>query len=329
MRKSHTIAATQCCFLILSIHGSLHAQITITAGSAFSTSTGSAGRVGSTTGLLNDSPANATGTSGVVANSSHILGGPVPPGTPLNLFPGTTCVTEASHSSSMHFQGGPSFMTVDGHSSSVASLTNMDGGGLSAVASSSGNFEFTFTVTTNTPYKLYGIAAIDNEDAGGSVRMFRGIIPLHGVFNTANGPFEFSGTLTPATYRVLGNTSVYCAAGTGANGVGDFGDFSESSTVTCTLVIGCVGILAQPQNADACAGGQAAFAVVTNGTAAVTHQWEIESAPGTWIALSATPVALPCGGQAIATSPTAPSTQISVTPCAGLTQYPIRCALTN
>lgn len=321
--------AVKCCLLALLIQSQLNAQIAVTAGSAFSTSNGASGRLGSTTGALNDSPPNAMGTSNLVANSSHIQGGPVPPGNPPNLFPGTTCVTEASHSSSMHFQGGSSFMVVDAHSSSIASLTNMDGADLSANAGSSGNFDFSFTVTTNTPYKLSGIAAIDNEDAGGSVRMFRGIIPLHGVFNTANGPFEFSGTLTPATYRVLGNTSVYCASGSGVNGVGNSGNFSESSTVNCTLVIGCVGILAQPQDGNACAGGQAAFSVVTNGTAAVTHQWEIESAPGTWIALSATPVVLPCGGQAFATSPTAPSTQISVTPCAGVTQYPIRCALTN
>jgi len=220
-------------------------------------------------------------------------------------------------------------MVVDSHSTSNASLTNMDGAGLAANAGSSGNFDYTFTVTTNTPYKLSGIAAIDNEDAGGSIRMFRGIIPLHGVFNTANGPFEFSGTLTPATYRVLGNTSVYCASGSGANGVGFSGNFSESSTINCTLVIGCVGIVAQPQNEESCAGGSATLSVTANGTAALAHQWEIESAPGVWIGLSASPVALPCGGQAVATSPAAPSTQISVTPCAGVTQYSIRCVLTN
>lgn len=321
--------AALCSVLALVLQTSLYAQLTITAGSAFSSSVGASGRLGSTTGLLNDSPANATGTSGLVANSSHIVGGPVPPGDPLNLFPGTTCITEASHSSSMHFQGGSSFMVVDAHTASAASLTNMDGADLSANAGSNGNFDFTFTITTNTPYRLSGIAAIDNEDASGSIRMFRGIIPLHGVFNTANGPFEFSGTLTPATYRLLGNTSVYCASGSGANGVGLTGNFSESSTVNCTLVIGCVGILAQPQDADVCSGGQAAFAVAANGTAAVTPQWEIESAPGTWTALSDTPVGLPCGGQAVATSPTAPITQISVTPCAGITQYSIRCALSN
>ena len=330
MRASRIVRlASAFVLLVFLFHSRGFGQIAVTAGSAFTSSSGASGRLGSTTGLLTDGPSTATGTTGLVANGSHILGGPVPPGDPLNLFPGTTCVTEASHSSSMHFQGGTAFMVVDGHCASNASLTNMDGAGLSANAGANGNFDYTFTISTNTPYKLSGIAAIDNEDASGSIRMFRGIIPMHGVFNTANGPFEFSGTLTPATYRVLGNTSVYCAAGAGANGVGFSGNFSESSTVISTLVVGCVGIVEQPQNAETCAGGGASFAVAANGTAALAYQWEIETSPGIWTALDVVPTALPCGGMASAASPTAATTQVSVTPCAGVSQYAVRCVVTN
>lgn len=303
-------------------------QIAVTAGLVDSYSNGSCGRRGSTTGLIEDNPAPMSGTSGALARVSLIHGGPVPPQEPENVFPGTTCVVDAAHNAFVTFAGGPTFMFIESECAAANAITNMDGPELAAVAGANGLFDYTFTLTASTPYRLSGVAAIDNEDASGSVRMFRGVIPLHGVFNSANGDYSFTGVLTAGTYRVLGNTSVYAAAGAGTNGVGNTGDFGESSTVTAQLVLGCVGVVEQPQNAAACASGIASFSVEAAATAAVTYQWQIEVGPDTWIDLAQSATALPCGGGASATHPDQPATQIEVAPCPGQAEYSVRCVVT-
>lgn len=267
-------------------------QIAITAGSCESASNGSSGRRGSSTGPLIDDPLATMGTSGIVTNQSMIHGGPVPAMAPLVTFPGTTCIVDAQHDSFINFQGGPAFMRISSENACANALTDMDGAELSAIANSSGNFDYTFTVTTNTPYSLTGVAAIDNEDVSGSVRMFRGILPLHSVFVANNGPFAFSGTLTPGTYRLLGNTAVTATAG--AAGVPLVGAFSESSTVSAVLVLGCIGVLDQPADASICPRAAASFTVDAAGTSTISYSWEVEDmgAPGGWRAISDGPLVI-------------------------------------
>ncbi len=136
---------------LLLFAGSAAAQITVTSGSTFATAEGSAGRLGSTTGPLLDQPGNVTGTSGLVFNEAHIAGGPVPPGDPKSLFPGTTCEVFAGCVSSIEFNGGASFMYIYSRGNTQNGLINMDGTGLSAVAAASGNTDYYFTISTPMP----------------------------------------------------------------------------------------------------------------------------------------------------------------------------------
>jgi hypothetical protein len=260
------------------------AQITITAGSMTSFANGATGRFGSTSGALSDGILNWSGTTGFNEIATSISGGPIPPGEPLNIFPGTTCITESSHYGFINFAGDSAFKMIDSHCESNAALDDMDGPDLSANAGSNGNFEYTFTVTASTPYSLTGVTAIDNEDASGSIRMYRGLIAIHSVFLAGNGPYSFSGTLTPGNYRIFGNSSVYAAAGTGGNGVGVAGDFSESSTITARLILGCIGITVEPDDVTLCPGDSSSTLVEAGGNPAPGYQWQVQDAgaPGGW-----------------------------------------------
>jgi hypothetical protein len=77
----------------------------------------------------------------------------------------------------------------------------------------------------------------------------------------------------------------------------------------------CPNITAQPVNASTCYSGSAPFSVSATSPTPLTYQWQIRTAPNTWVSLGAGPVPLPCGGSAVATTPNAASTQISITPC--------------
>jgi hypothetical protein len=91
----------------------------------------------------------------------------------------------------------------------------------------------------------------------------------------------------------------------------------------------CPRITSQPANASACATGAAAFSVSATGVAPLSYQWQIRTAPNTWVNLGLNPVALPCGGSASATAPTAAATQIAISPCAAVMNYRLRCRVSN
>ena len=95
-------------------------------------------------------------------------------------------------------------------------------------------------------------------------------------------------------------------------------------------------VISEPQSVSTCPAGTAAFSVTASGTGPFTYQWQIETAPDVWENLTASPLALPCGGSASADAPTAASTQIAVTPCPAPPSSPtqpqhfqIRCLVTN
>lgn len=60
-----------------------------------------------------------------------------------------------------------------------------------------------------------------------------------------------------------------------------------------------------------------------------TYSWQMEVSPDVWAPLGAASTALPCGGQATATPPNSNAVTVNVTPCAGRTDYPVRCVVTN
>ncbi|MFN0136536.1 MAG: hypothetical protein ACKVS9_10530 [Phycisphaerae bacterium] len=268
------------------------AQITISSGTAFAAASGSSGRAGSSTGPLLDQPPNVTGNGGTLIAIAHIEGGPVLPQEPQSSFPGTTCEVEADSRSEITFAGGTNFMRITCHGTTTNALIAMDGPGLSAGAGANGSTDVTFTVTESIAYSLTGFAAFDDDDVSGSVRLFRGILPQHGVFNTANGLFSFSGMLSPGTYRLLCNSNVI--ANSNQPGVPNPGNFRESSYYDAVLSIGCVGILRQPESATACSDEDVSFSVLAASTGSLTYQWQVEDTPGNWV--DVTDVDLPTVG---------------------------------
>lgn len=91
----------------------------------------------------------------------------------------------------------------------------------------------------------------------------------------------------------------------------------------------CLDIATQPMSRASCTSDTAFFAVRAAGTGPFTYQWEIESAPGVWLALTYEPVFLPCGGSAFATRPTSDHTRIGVNPCPGVASYKVRCRVSS
>ncbi len=109
------------------------------------------------------------------------------------------------------------------------------------------------------------------------------------MFNTNNGPFSFSGVLSPGTYRLLCNSSVYAAAG--GSGVPLTGDFTVTSEYDASLVLGCAGVITQPQSVSICSLGSATFSLFAVGVDTLSYQWQMESPPGTWVDLADGPAA--------------------------------------
>ncbi|MFN0131912.1 MAG: GC-type dockerin domain-anchored protein [Phycisphaerales bacterium] len=84
-----------------------------------------------------------------------------------------------------------------------------------------------------------------------------------------------------------------------------------------------------PVSATVCPGADATFTVIARGDGPISHQWQIQTAPATWTPFGIGPLPLPCGGEAIASTPQNATTQILISPCAGVTNYQVRCVASN
>ncbi|MFO0833015.1 MAG: choice-of-anchor L domain-containing protein [Phycisphaerales bacterium] len=94
--------------------------------------------------------------------------------------------------------------------------------------------------------------------------------------------------------------------------------------------VGCPRILIPPAPATACAGSPATMSVGATGAGPLTYRWYARAgSSGTWTTLGETPTALPCGGTAAAFPANSPTTQISIDPCPGVTNYQVRCKVIN
>jgi hypothetical protein len=91
----------------------------------------------------------------------------------------------------------------------------------------------------------------------------------------------------------------------------------------------CPHITSQPVSSSVCPSGSATFSVSATGAAPLTYQWQIRLASQSWANLGVNPVALPCGGSAVATLPNSPTTQVTITPCPGVVSYRLRCRVAN
>lgn len=97
------------------------------------------------------------------------------------------------------------------------------------------------------------------------------------------------------------------------------------------VLVPCAPLVVQsPLPASACNATPAVFSVSALDSGTPSYQWQILTAlPDTWVNLSTTPVVLPCGGSALATSPASHQTEVRVTACSGVSQYQVRCVVTN
>jgi hypothetical protein len=88
-------------------------------------------------------------------------------------------------------------------------------------------------------------------------------------------------------------------------------------------------ITSQPGPATACAAGSATFSISASGSAPLSYQWQVQTAPNTWADLTTDPLPLPCGGAARATAPAGAQTDVAITPCPGVVAYQLRCLVSN
>lgn len=109
----------------------------------------------------------------------------------------------------------------------------------------------------------------------------------------------------------------------------DYDPFGGANAQMWTFDPGCSApsLTLQPVSQTTCVAGSALFGVAASGPAPLTYQWQLRAGNGPWISLSTSPSPLPCGGSASIAPDNWPSTAISITPCAGLTQFQIRCAV--
>jgi len=85
----------------------------------------------------------------------------------------------------------------------------------------------------------------------------------------------------------------------------------------------------QPASQSVCSSGAGTFSIATGGgTAPFTYTWQVQDGAA-WVNLNTSPVALSCGGSAVASSPASSQTTISVESCPGVTAYQVRCVVSN
>jgi hypothetical protein len=210
------------------------ATITVTLGNVDVATSASVGRQGSSTGPLLDDPAQLNGTSGVLTLAAAVAGGPVAPGD-LPTLPGTSASCRANATIRQEFISGSNGLIIVQRGSISNGFDNMDN--CVGTAGGSAASRSTFTLTAATPYTLSGIAAFDNEDVSGFVRLNTALgLAIRSVFVAQNGPFSFTGTLNPGTYQFNSNCNANAIVGNA--GVGPTGSFSESSSFEATLVLG-------------------------------------------------------------------------------------------
>lgn len=103
-------------------------------------------------------------------------------------------------------------------------------------------------------------------------------------------------------------------------------NFNYGPALDAVSVRMVLGIGEQPDSVVACAGAAGTFAVTARGDGPFEYAWQVRVAE-TWVALEGGPVTLDCGGQASAGTPTAATTTIAVTGCAG--DFEVRCVAVN
>lgn len=301
------------------------AQIAVTSSTLDLFTNGSCGRLGSTTGLITDDPPPLMGAPGTLMQSVGVSGGPVLPGD-LPTLPGTQCQFQTAYAGILIVSSGAGFLYATGTISGGVNLISMDGEGLSASVNATGVLDHRFSLSGSFPYRLTGTAMLDDQDVAGGLRFFRGLLPLHAVQLPSSGAFDFSGMLTTNTYRVQLNTNLTATAG--QPDVGFAGDFSEFSNFSFSLVVGCLGVVTQPEDQTICALRTAQYFCFAAGVEDPQYQWQIFDNSG-WHDLTNGPVVL--DGFTIGNAVGANQTELYITTVPGAVgvESSVRCLISN
>lgn len=129
----------------------------------------------------------------------------------------------------------------------------------------------------------------------------------------------------------INNTGHIIAFGHGDGGPPAYGVFLLTPTTTASnSCVPDIGLHPQGVTATGSPNASAPMSVeLADGATSASYAWQLEDAPGVWVALGSAPVSLACGGQASVAPANANAVTVTVTPCSGRSDYPIRCVVTN
>lgn len=215
--------------LLLAATSNASAAVTITSGSVDVRATAVSGRLGSSSGVMQQDPPPLLGTVGLLNTTAGVVAGPVAPGE-IPSLPGTAGVVTVNAEAWIEYIRTGGELVIDASAAESSSFVNMDGG--SYVGSGLAIFSTEFTVSADTPYSLTGTAAFDDEDPTAFFRLAGGtlgnIVAILGA--SGNGPIASAGTLPPGDYIFERWTSINEVP------IG-LATFAESGAVSGTLVL--------------------------------------------------------------------------------------------
>ena len=166
-----------------------------------------------------------------------------------------------------------------------------------------------------------------------------------GVLGTGPFTYQWRKGGVPINSGAGGNPSAATAMLSLTNvSAADAGSYDCVITNPCGIIPSSAATLAinsaptlseQPANITICPTGSTPFSVTAAGPGPFTYNWQVQTAPTTWLAPGDDPGSpLPCGGFAYATPPNSRAVTIGIRPCPSATpgapqHFQVRCILTS
>jgi len=119
------------------------------------------------------------------------------------------------------------------------------------------------------------------------------------------------------------------ADGTALAGEGRFNGQSRGWVVRGLPSLCAPHITSEPADSSSCRFMPTRFSVGVAGAGVRSYEWQIEEAPGAWIALGEDPLPMACGGSARATGAASAEADIAIRPCPLQSAFRVRCVITN
>lgn len=144
------------------------------------------------------------------------------------------------------------------------------------------------------------------------------------------GAALWNGTSLLAMNAGLGGVAYAAAEWMGGLGVGGlFSDADGMPTENWAVWTQRPWVPKSPTDARGCASSALTFSVMADGPGPIQYQWQIRAAGSNWTTPLPGITALECGGTAAASTPTHSQTSVAVHACLGVSNYEVRCVVTN